>query len=105
MADTPGHTIPPIQRLRAALKLLGRGYHLRCIGLIQERKAEGDKADCEKIIVALKYESATERRLRTRTGFGRSKQQRLLDLLTSQGKIKCRTVEIRGKECEEYFAI
>lgn len=34
LTDTPGHSIPAIQRLKAALKLLGRGYHLRCIGAI-----------------------------------------------------------------------
>lgn len=40
LVDTPGHTIPPIQRLKAALKLLGRGYHLRCVGLIDATMQE-----------------------------------------------------------------
>ncbi len=71
----------------------------------EERKLEGDKADCETILEALKDGAITERRLRSKTGFGRSKQQRLLDLLTSQEKVDIRTVEYKGKPCEEYFAI
>lgn len=34
LQDTPGHSIPAIQRLKAVLKLLGRGYHLKCVGII-----------------------------------------------------------------------
>lgn len=71
----------------------------------EERKATGDKADCEKILECLKEGAITERRMRSKTGFGREKQQRLLNLLHSQGKVNSREVEYRGKHCEEYFAV
>ena len=34
LQDTPGHTIPAITRLKSVLKLLGRGYHLRCVSAV-----------------------------------------------------------------------
>lgn len=71
----------------------------------EERRAECDKTDCDRILALLQDGASTERALRPKTGFGREKQQRLLNLLASQGKVQSREVEYRGKQCEEFFAI
>ncbi|MDP1798193.1 MAG: hypothetical protein Q8K78_11950 [Planctomycetaceae bacterium] len=40
LQDTPGHTIPAVIRLRSVMKLLGRGFHLRVVGVIDATGSE-----------------------------------------------------------------
>lgn len=40
LADMPGQSVPAVIRLRSVLKLLRRGYHLRCVSAIDATGGE-----------------------------------------------------------------
>ena len=53
----------------------------------QQRQQAADREGMDTTIKALRAGRATARKLRSKTGFGEYRQQRMLDLLTSQGHV------------------
>lgn len=68
----------------------------------EQRQAERDREGVEKIVSGLQQGPATARQLRERTGLSRERQQRLLDMMLSQGQLTTKEIEIRGNQTSEY---
>lgn len=68
----------------------------------EQRQVDRDREGVNAIIKALGSGPATARALRQRSGLGKDKQQRLLDLLASQGHVTVKEISVRGNQCHEY---
>jgi hypothetical protein len=68
----------------------------------EQRQAERDKAGIDSVVKALLDGPATARALRARTGFGKARQDNLLNKLMADGHIVANEITIRGNTCHEY---
>jgi hypothetical protein len=89
---TPDSTVDPA-------KLKGR------LTQQQRQQTDKDREGVDHILTRLRQSPATARDLRERTGLSRERQDRLLDLLVSQGRIGSREITKKGNNCREYFII
>jgi hypothetical protein len=68
----------------------------------EQRQNQKDRDGMETTIKSLSGGSTTARNLRAKTGFGEYRQQRLLDLLTSQGHVTFTDTKMGRKTYREY---
>jgi len=68
----------------------------------EERQSDRDREGMDTIVKALNQEAATARQLRERTGYGKDRLARLLDLMISKDHITTEEVKIKGNKCKEY---
>lgn len=81
-------------------KLRGRGTKG------EERQGERDREGINTIVDALRKDGpATARQLRSKTGIGPDRQQRLLDKLHAAGQVTTTNITVRGNESREYTLV
>jgi hypothetical protein len=78
-------------------KLKGR------LGRNEQRQQEKDQEGMEATLNAIQNEPATASILRATTGFGKVRQENLLNKLCAEGKVAFREVTKRGNSCREYY--
>jgi hypothetical protein len=68
----------------------------------EEQQEERDRSDINKIVDVLQKGPATVRAVRAKTGWGKSKVERLLDKLTADDQVTVIETTIRGNKCHEF---
>ena len=71
----------------------------------EQRQTEKDREGIAAIVKALIGTKATARALREKTGLGKDRQQRLLDLMSAEGQLTTTETIIRGNPTREYSLV
>jgi hypothetical protein len=68
----------------------------------EQRQGDQDREAREVVIAALAEGGATARQLRAKTGYGKYRQDRILDQLTASGEVVIQEATIKGTTYREY---
>lgn len=72
-------------------------------GRQEEKQRERDREGKEKTLKALRDKPATTRALRRLTGYGKDRQETILNILQSEGLVAFRDIVIKGNQSHEYY--